>query len=187
MDREGVVLDPPRRELQEFMVEQREAGMLLTMASKNNEQDVLDTFAAHPEMPLQLRHFTAWRLNWQSKAENLVSLADELGLGLDSFIFIDDNPKECAELSGELPEVLTLALARRYRAYPGVPRTCLGVRSSGSHRGRPQSKRLLLRSSRSSEPKFGVPQASKNSWPALNLRSCHSASGSARSSRAPRS
>ena len=49
-------------------MEQREAGMLLTMASKNNEQDVLDTFAAHPEMPLQLRHFVAWRLNWQSKA-----------------------------------------------------------------------------------------------------------------------
>ena len=46
------MLDAPRRELQEFMVEQREAGMLLTMASKNNEQDVLDTFAAHPEMPL---------------------------------------------------------------------------------------------------------------------------------------
>ena len=107
---EGVFLDEPRRALQEFMVEQREAGMLLTMASKNNEQDVLETFAAHPEMPLQLRHFAAWRLNWQSKAENLVSLADELKLGLDSFIFIDDNPKECAELSGALPEVLTLAL-----------------------------------------------------------------------------
>ena len=100
----------PRRELQEFMAEQREAGMLLTMASKNNEQDVLDTFAAHPEMPLSLRHFAAWRWNWQSKAENVSSLAEELGLGLDSFLFVDDNPKECAELSGELPEVLSLAL-----------------------------------------------------------------------------
>ena len=107
---EGVVLDAPRRELQEFMVEQREAGMLLTMASKNNEQDVLDTFAVHPEMPLSLRHFVAWRWNWQSKAENVTSLAAELGLGTDGFIFIDDNPKECAELSGELPEVLSLAL-----------------------------------------------------------------------------
>jgi FkbH-like protein len=107
---EGVFLDPPRRALHEFMVEQREAGMLLTMASKNNEQDVLDTFAAHPEMPLSLRHFAAWRWNWSPKAENLTSLAEELGLGLDSFIFIDDNPKECAELSGEAPEVLSLAL-----------------------------------------------------------------------------
>jgi FkbH-like protein len=107
---EGVFVDAPRRVLQEFMLQQRSAGMLLTMASKNNEQDVLDTFAAHSEMPLQLPDFAAWRLNWSSKAENLLSLADELSLGVDSFIFIDDNPKECAEVSGALPEVLTLAL-----------------------------------------------------------------------------
>lgn len=110
---ENVFLDPPRRDLQEFMADQRESGMLLTLASKNNEQDVLDTFAAHPEMPLQLRHFTSWRLNWQSKPENLVSLSEELGLGLDSFIFVDDNPKECAELSSALPQVLTLALPEK--------------------------------------------------------------------------
>jgi FkbH-like protein len=107
---EGVGVDAPRRALQEFMLEQRSAGLLLTMASKNNEQDVLDTFVAHPEMPLHLRDFAAWRLNWSPKAENLVSLADELNLGVDSFIFIDDNAKECAEVAGALPEVLTLAL-----------------------------------------------------------------------------
>jgi FkbH-like protein len=107
---EGVRVDEPRRALQDFMLEQRSAGMLLTMASKNNEQDVLETFEAHPEMPLQLRDFAAWRLNWSSKAENLLSLADELSLGVESFIFIDDNPKECAEVGGALPEVLTLAL-----------------------------------------------------------------------------
>jgi FkbH-like protein len=107
---EGVKLDPPRRALHEFMLEQREAGMLLTMASKNNEEDVLETFTVHPEMPLQLRHFAGWRLNWDPKAENIGQLADELGLGTDSFVFIDDNPKECAELQDALPEVATLPL-----------------------------------------------------------------------------
>ena len=58
----GVVVDPARRELQCFMLEQREAGMLLVMDSKNNEQDVLDTFAANPQMPISLRHFVGWRL-----------------------------------------------------------------------------------------------------------------------------
>jgi FkbH-like protein len=106
----GVVLDPPRKALHEFMLEQREAGMLLTLASKNNEQDVFDTFAANPHMPLGIRHFVAWRLNWDSKAENLTSLAAELGLGLDSFIFVDDNPRECAEVSENVPEVLALTL-----------------------------------------------------------------------------
>jgi FkbH-like protein len=106
----GVVVDPARRALQEFMLDQREAGMLLTMASKNNEQDVLDTFVANPQMPLDLRHFAGWRLNWESKAENLASLAEELSLGVDSFIFVDDNPKECAEVGENIPEALSLAL-----------------------------------------------------------------------------
>ncbi len=106
----GVVLDPPRKVLHQFMLEQREAGMLLALASKNNEQDVFDTFAANPQMPLAMRHFVAWRLNWDSKAENLASLAEELELGMDSFIFVDDNPKECAEVSENLPEVLALPL-----------------------------------------------------------------------------
>lgn len=106
----GIVVDPSRRALQEFVLEQREAGMLLTMASKNNEQDVLDTFDANPQMPLKLRHFVAWRLNWDAKAGNLVSLASELNLGIDSLIFVDDNPKECAEVSENVPEALALPL-----------------------------------------------------------------------------
>lgn len=106
----GVELDLPRRRLQELLLEQRAAGVLLVLASKNNEQDVFDTFAAHPEFPLALSHFATWRLNWASKAVNLSEMAAELNVGLDSFIFLDDNPKECAEVSDSAPEVLTLAL-----------------------------------------------------------------------------
>ena len=106
----GVVLDPARRALHEFMLEQREAGMLLCLASKNNEPDVIETFELNPDFPLKMRHFTAWRLNWEPKAVNLAELASELSLGLDSFIFIDDNPRECGEVEDAEPEVLTLAL-----------------------------------------------------------------------------
>src|SRR6185369_10184458 len=67
----GVSLDAGHRELQEFMLRQRESGMLLTMASKNNEPDVIEVFEKNPEMPLALKHFAAWRINWESKAENL--------------------------------------------------------------------------------------------------------------------
>ncbi len=114
----AVALDEARRQLHAFMLEQREDGMLLCLASKNNEADVLDTFDVHPEFPLQPRHFTAWRLNWDSKAENLESLAEELSLGLDTFIFIDDNPRECAEVEDAQPEVLTLALPENAEAIP---------------------------------------------------------------------
>ncbi len=106
----GVVLDPPRRRLQEFLLQQREAGMLLAIASKNNFSDVVETFNAHPEFPLRLEHFAAWRIDWNPKPVNLASLAAELNLGLDSFIFLDDNPKECAEVSSAAPEALSIAL-----------------------------------------------------------------------------
>ena len=54
---QGVTLDPPRRALQEFMAERRREGMLLALCSKNNEEDVVETFRAHPEMPLRLDGF----------------------------------------------------------------------------------------------------------------------------------
>jgi FkbH-like protein len=106
----GVEIDAPRRALQEFMAERRRAGYLLALCSKNNEQDVLDVFRAHPEMPLAIGDFVARRINWDDKSANLASLSEELDLGLDSFILVDDNPKECTELQAALPEVLALAL-----------------------------------------------------------------------------
>ena len=98
-----MVLDAPRRALQEFMAERRREGMLLALCSKNNEEDVVETFRAHPEMPLRLEDFAARRINWESKGANLASLAAELDLGLDSFILVDDNPKECTEAQAGCP------------------------------------------------------------------------------------
>jgi FkbH-like protein len=116
----GVKLDPPRRFLQEFMAAQRDAGMLLALCSKNNEEDVLQTFSAHPYMPLGWDDFAARRINWEPKAQNLSELAEELQLGLDTFILVDDNPKECTEAQSGCPEVLVLPLpsdAREIRAF----------------------------------------------------------------------
>ena len=107
---EGVEIDPGRRVLQEFALAQRASGMLLAICSKNNEEDVVETFRLHPEMLLRLEDFTAYRINWEPKAGNLRALAAELDLSLDSFVFIDDDPKECAEIEANCPGVLTLAL-----------------------------------------------------------------------------
>jgi len=107
---EGIVVDAPRRALQEFMKARRSEGMLLALCSKNNEQDVLDVFAARPDMPLALADFAAWRINWDSKGDGLAALAAELDLGLDAFILVDDNPKECDEARAGAPEVAALPL-----------------------------------------------------------------------------
>jgi len=106
----GVKIDGPRRRLQEFMVAQHEAGMLLCICSKNNEEDAMAVFDSHPEMPLKREHILRRKLNWRPKSENIKSLARELGLGLDSFIHVDDNPVDCAEVEANCPEVLTLQL-----------------------------------------------------------------------------
>ncbi len=106
----GVVIDNPHRKLQEFMLQQRQAGMLLTMASKNNESDVIEVFERRPDMPLQLRHFADWRIDWEPKEDSLAALAKDLNVGLDTFILVDDNPKECAEVENSAPEVLTVPL-----------------------------------------------------------------------------
>ena len=106
----GVYLDAPRRALQEFMRTQRESGMLLCLCSKNSEEDVRGVFSQHADFPLKSDHFTASRLNWKSKSDNLKSLAAELGVGLDTFIFVDDNPVECAEVEANCPGTLALQL-----------------------------------------------------------------------------
>jgi FkbH-like protein len=116
---EGVVLDAPRRALQQFMAERRREGMLLALCSKNNEEDVTATFRAHPEMPLALSDFVARRVNWDSKAGNLASLAEELELGLDTFIMVDDNPKEVQEVQAGAPQALALQLPARAAEIPG--------------------------------------------------------------------
>jgi FkbH-like protein len=107
---QGVVVDPPRRALQEFMLAQHAQGTLLTLCSKNNVEDVLDTFRLHPEMALRMEHFAAWRINWSSKPANLAALSEELELDLDSFILVDDNPRECREVEAAYPQVLSLTL-----------------------------------------------------------------------------
>jgi FkbH-like protein len=116
---EGVVLDAPRRALQELMAERRRAGMLLALCSKNNPEDVAATFRAHPEMPLAPGDFAARRINWDAKAGNLASLAEELELGLDTFILVDDNPKEVREVEAGAPQVLALLLPARAEEIPG--------------------------------------------------------------------
>jgi FkbH-like protein len=114
-----IKIDAARKTLQEFIVQQHEQGMLICLCSKNNQEDVLEVFASRDDMTLTRDHITAWRINWRPKSENLRSLAGELGLDLDSFIFIDDDPAECAEVRANCPEILTLQLPKESESIPG--------------------------------------------------------------------
>jgi FkbH-like protein len=107
---DGISITPSFAGLQRFMVELTQKGFLLCLCSKNAEADVLEVFDRRPDIMLKREHLVSWRINWQPKSRNIRSIAKELNLGLDSFIFVDDNPVECAEVRGDCPEVLTLQL-----------------------------------------------------------------------------
>lgn len=81
-------------------------GIQLAIVSKNDENVAVEALDHHPEMLLRRDDFAGWRINWQDKAANIASLVEDIGLGLASVVFIDDNPAERDRVSQSLPEVL---------------------------------------------------------------------------------
>jgi FkbH-like protein len=121
---DGIELSVPHLALQEFMRAQLEAGRLLCLCSKNNPEDVQAVFEQHPDMPLKREHFAATRINWLPKSENLKALARELNLGVESFVLVDDNPVECAEVRANCPGALALQLPESPERIPQFLRHC---------------------------------------------------------------
>jgi FkbH-like protein len=93
-------------DFQEGLKALKNRGVLLGIVSKNDEPIALDAIQRHPEMRLRLEDFAGWRINWSDKAANVRSLVADLNLGLQSTVFIDDNPIERARVRQALPEVL---------------------------------------------------------------------------------
>ncbi len=93
-------------DFQRALKSMKNRGILLAIVSKNEEQAALEAIKNHPEMVLTLEDFAGWRINWQDKVQNILELMTELNLGLQSAVFIDDNPAERARVKESLPEVL---------------------------------------------------------------------------------
>lgn len=91
---------------QRALLELSRNGVILALCSKNNEADVVDAWEHNPHMALKREHFSAVRINWQDKATNIRELADELNIGLDSMVFIDDSPAERELIKQMLPQVV---------------------------------------------------------------------------------
>ena len=105
---DGIELTAAHLQFQALLIRQYDAGMLLCICSKNNASDVEEVFRTRADMLLKEEHIVSWRANWKSKSANLRSLAEELDLSPDSFIFIDDSAAECAEVRLLYPSILTL-------------------------------------------------------------------------------
>src|SRR6185312_12379917 len=95
---------------QRYVRDLNERGVLLAACSKNEEATAEEPFVRHPEMVLKREHFASFKANWRPKSENLRAIADELSLGLDSFVFVDDNPAEIEQVRQACPEVTSIHL-----------------------------------------------------------------------------
>jgi FkbH-like protein len=86
--------------------------VLLAINSKNNPDDALEVIRTHEAMVLKEDMFSAVRVNWKPKHENMLGIAEELNIGLDSLVFVDDNPDEREQMRQFLPQVLTVDMPR---------------------------------------------------------------------------
>ena len=90
---------------QRYLKQLSQSGIVLTVASKNEDAVARGVFTQHPEMVLSLDDIAVFKANWRNKADNIRETAAILNLGLDSFVFLDDNPAERALVRQELPMV----------------------------------------------------------------------------------
>lgn len=98
----------------------RDRGVLLTVISKNNEPTAKEPFERHPDMILKLSDFTLFSANWSDKATNLKRQSDDLRLGLENFVFVDDNPAERERVRQMLPMVAVPEMGDDVAFYPSI-------------------------------------------------------------------
>lgn len=113
----GVKITAAHQSLMTVLLDFKKRGVMLAICSKNELQDVSGVFSKRPEVLLALDDFCSVALGWNSKAKLILSIADELHIGLDTICFIDDSPQERAEVKSILPDVMVPDLGPDPRNY----------------------------------------------------------------------
>ena len=106
------------RKVQQQIKSISNAGVILAIISKNNESDVQEVWSSHPHMILKREDFAALRINWSDKADNMREIAEELNLGVDSFVFIDDMAAERDNIKARVPAVTVPDFPANIEDYP---------------------------------------------------------------------
>ena len=98
------------RHFQQYVLSLSRRGILLTVCSKNDRDKAIEPFVSHPDMVLRLADIVNFKANWDPKSENIRHIAAELNLGVDSLVFVDDNPAEIEIVRQFVPEVTCICL-----------------------------------------------------------------------------
>ena len=147
------------KETQELVLSLFNRGVLVGICSKNNEADVEQVFSSHPDMRINNSHLACKRVNWNDKASNLIEMSKELNVGLDSFVFVDDNEFEIQLIKEVLPEVTTILRPRNLSLFPFVLRSNfhLFYQLSVSNEDKSKTEMYIAESQRnSSKAKFST-------------------------------
>ncbi len=107
-------------DMQKCLLEMKKRGVILAAVSKNNPEDVDEVFQKHPHMLLKKDDFAVMSVSWESKSSSIRAMAEDLNIGLDSFLFLDDNPAERAQMEAECPEVTVIDFPKDTSELPQV-------------------------------------------------------------------
>lgn len=107
------------QEFQRFVLSLYYRGVILTICSKNDLADVLQVFREHSGMILQEKHIACFQVNWKNKTDNIRRIAENLNIGMDSMVFVDDSSLELEAVKTILPEVTVIRYDRErmYREF----------------------------------------------------------------------
>ena len=158
---DGIRLGPPSavgeryQEFQQYVKALGQRGILLAVASKNNPEDAAEVFRRHQGSVLRLDDFVAFKANWLDKPSNILQMASELRLGLESFVLLDDNPAERKAVRERLPEVIvpeisgepseSIAALERGLYFQAIRLTSEDVARSASYLASTQQEELRVR------------------------------------------
>jgi FkbH-like protein len=104
--------------VQQIAVYLSKRGVIVGICSKNNEKDVLDVFKNHKDMVLKEAHIVIKKINWEDKASNLIAIGNELNIGLNSLVFVDDSNFEINLIKENVPEIHTIQVPANIAEYP---------------------------------------------------------------------
>jgi FkbH-like protein len=105
---------------QRRLLDLQQRGFLLALCSKNDHDAVLEVLRTHPHQVIREEHIAAMQVNWSPKSENMRALAEELNVGLDSFVFVDDSPHECLIVRQQCEGVSVVQVPERLHELPWV-------------------------------------------------------------------
>lgn len=112
-------------EIQSIALALNKQGILIGLCSKNNHSDIDKVIKDHPDMQLRDEYITINKSNWNDKVTNLIDIAKELNIGLESLVYVDDSSFEVGLIKEKLPEVTVIKVPEKLSDYPGVLRESL--------------------------------------------------------------